>query len=474
MEEIEIQAQTSKFQLCENPDIGSDISKILLVHDGNDTDDVSNRALIDFLSVRGYHVVTLRLDDTAYKSTREFVQEFEQFVKSERKNYVWAIVHYARTETTDVCMYCSEPVPKHSLLLKQAFATLYVHMGRERCTIVCPPRCCDCATAYLPRKQVEGMVICTSGDEDDDEQSVGQIGMVDVASDTVEYPPFVWARLEDKLTTIRLIDSHKPDLRHCRNLIEEVAEVKENPLTEEQVLRLVTLMFSYFGQDLPERFAAQVGISTMEWEEYVKRSGDQTLYLVLRRSIIVHKDGAWEKIAVALETVSAQEVDADHLTTLAQLAELIRQFGSKTPVLLSTWPQLEQIRERIIHGPGTRGAGTGASGASDSGAVTRKGFWKPGVENPEPDDGTHLDKLESKFIPPYLRERLLDTSQSSTAEEAETLKEHAAKTIERAQQLDQEYERQKLAREMQERELMGGFSMKDRLPTKLESRPTVE
>jgi hypothetical protein len=455
MEELLIEPDDKfRFTLNKNNKLDDDISKILLVHDG---DSVENRDLTNFLAEQGYEVVTLHLADNLYQSIGEFVPEFERFVKTQGQEYVWVIVHYAQTKVNDVCMYCNESVPKHGLLLKQAFATLYVHLGRERCTLVCPPRCCDNATSHLPRKQIEGMVIYT---EDEDENCLSASTAAVDSGGVGVYPPFVWGKLQDKLTTIRLIDSHKPEQRHRRNLVEEVPEVTEEPLTEEQVMRLITLILTYFEQGLAEKFATQVGITSMEWEEYVKRSGDQTLYLVLRRCRIVHQDAGWEKICNALETISAQEVDAEHVAVLGQLAQLAKSFSVSdisTKTFISTWPALKEIRERIIHTP---------TAARSNGNQNSAGPWKPGVEKPvAADAGTHLDKIETKFIPPYLRERLVDTSQG-TVEEVAAMEETAAETIRRAQELDERYEQQKLTREIQEHELMGGFSMKDRLPSR--------
>lgn len=450
-----------RFVLKTNPDVPSDTSKILLVHD---VESLANQEMIDYFTERGYHVVTLLLQDTLYKSTREFVAEFEGFVKAHQQDYVWVIVHYAQSAIGDVCMYCNEPVPKHALLLKQAFATLYVHMGRERCTLVCPPRCCDYTAAYLPSKQVEGMVIYTVDEEDGTQGGVMTLVHVGEGGESKKslYPIKVWSELQDKLTTIRLIDSHKQ--KHQRNLVEEIVEVPaEKPLTEEQVLRLLTDVLNALSKSsaaegteedtLPKRFAEKLGISAMEWDEYVKRSGSQTLYLVLRRCIIVNKEHAWTKIGLALEAVSAGE--ADTIALLGELSVLVRAFGTLAPTLLSDFPAVTQMRESIIHGDG---GGTSNFGQS-------AGVWKAGVEKPEAEEGTHLDKIQSKFIPPYLRDRLLNTS-GQTAEEAALAEENAAKAVKRAQELDKQYERQKLTRELQERELLGGFSSRDPLPTK--------
>jgi hypothetical protein len=111
-----------RFAVRCNSQLDDTISKILLVHDGLVGPD---QELIEFLTLRGYHVVCLFLQDSLYTSTREFVTEFEKFVKSHRQKFVWTIVHYAQTDPTDVCMYCHERVPKHSLLLKQVITVVF-------------------------------------------------------------------------------------------------------------------------------------------------------------------------------------------------------------------------------------------------------------------------------------------------------------------------------------------------------------
>ena len=48
---------------------------------------------------------------------------------------------------------------KNSLLLKQALAVLYVILGKEKCTAICPERCCQYNTCQLPKNQVERMAV---------------------------------------------------------------------------------------------------------------------------------------------------------------------------------------------------------------------------------------------------------------------------------------------------------------------------
>lgn len=471
MEEEKVTVTEVSFELRKNPELyGSNISQILLVHDavraGADADLPKLTCdVVEFLTDRGYHVVTLEITDGAYKNARDFVVEFEQFVKQHKNDFVWVIVQYAQTEIGDVCMYCNDPVPKHSLLLKQAFASLYVHIGRERCSLIAPPRCCDYSPAYLPPKQVEGMLISTADEEG------GSVFSELVNQRADVYEPFVWAGIEDKLTTIRLIDSHKPEKKHRRTLVEEVVEIAEPALTEEVLTRLIVNILNTMGKG--KEFADILGITEMEWDEYVARSGNQTLFLVIRRIIIVNKQDGWLKMAGAFLTLSAQLGSADYMNVLNELSLLVVAFKTNT----------EQGKSTFLSDPNwknVQGSLEGA-GVSATGTVPVRGPWKSGVTaRPEADEGTHLDKLDSKFIPPYMRDRLaacttiLDDQQGQGAEDEsekdKKLEENVAAMIRHAQELDAEYENQKMAREIQDYQLMGGFSMRDRLPTSLSSK----
>jgi hypothetical protein len=307
------------------------------------------------------------------------------------------------------------------------------------------------------------MVVCTADDEESQQNSrmkliTGGADNDDTADKIDEsvskyYKQHVLAQLEDKLTTIRLIDSHKPELRHCRNLVEEVVAIKENPLNEEQLTQLIIGILHAFDVDLPRRFSAALDITAMEWDEYVKRSGSQTLYLMIRRVIIRHgadrgnntdDSGAWQKISAALAMASAQETSADVVAVLGQLSNLVMAYADTHTVLLSDhrWSAVREVYDKKT---------LTTSQASETSPFGQNGPWKTGIEKPVPNKGTHLDKIATQFIPPYLRDRI---NQDAVTQDAVLEKE-----IERVQDIDRAHERKKLTREMDHGELLAGFSL---------------
>uniref|UniRef100_A0A6C0BQC4 Uncharacterized protein n=1 Tax=viral metagenome TaxID=1070528 RepID=A0A6C0BQC4_9ZZZZ len=456
----------SSLELKFNSECDESIAKVLLVHDADNT---ANGDMVAFFSEMGYHVVLLLLKDTMFKSVRDFIGDFEKLVKAKKDDFVFTVVHYAQSADRDMCMYCMEEVQKNALLLKQAFATLYVVLGRQRCALVAPERCCDFSVFHLPRAQVEGMAIyvveppapCARGPQTTTKQGAGMslvsagVEMGDQAATPGGYPREVWDELQAKIDTLRLIDSHKPETQHRRALVEEVVEVQEDPLTLEQLLRLLSKFITSLA--LSEAFAELVGITAMEFEEYVKRSGDQTVYLILRRCFITLKeDGALTKIADSLSRLAKNSGESAEDTTradgsvLAEMAQITRDYQASGEVYVSKFPLLSDDHQATVA------------------SASRKGPWKAGVEAPEAEAGMHLDKLESRFIPPYMRAalELKEGNHTKTPEEIAEIEKAAAEAARRAQELDREYEKRKLANEIRENNLMGGFSSRERFPSK--------
>ena len=91
-------------------------------------------------------------------------------------------------------------------------------------------------------------------------------------------------------------------------------------------------------------------------------------------------------------------------------------------------------------------------------------------DQPNPEDDTHLDKLQSGLLPPYIRDAL-QLQKDGLQDEYDQL---AAETIERAQALDREYEKRKLERELLEYQgklpsgstLLGGYNDREKKPGK--------
>jgi hypothetical protein len=207
------------FHLETDPNCDDKISKVLLIHDGGGQE---GHEVVNFITAQGYHVVTLKLTDDMFKSMRDFVREFEVLIKTEvLKKYVYAVVHYSRTDVKDICMYCNKITQKNSLLLKQAFAGLYVAMGREKCALICPRRCCSYASGHLPEAQVEGMAIYTTPSGADKPSSLTGPVMSLASSSAHDSTPAapqsptrvaksgyhdeVWFLLQAKLDTLRQI-----------------------------------------------------------------------------------------------------------------------------------------------------------------------------------------------------------------------------------------------------------------------------
>lgn len=121
-----------------------------------------------------------------------------------------------------MCMYCDAITQKNTLLLKQALAVLYVSWGSERCSLVCPMRCCGNAASQLPESQVKMMAVYY--DDQPQHQKQDTLTLVSRGTETTTqsserpswlgewqervYPINVWAELNSKLATLRQIASY--------------------------------------------------------------------------------------------------------------------------------------------------------------------------------------------------------------------------------------------------------------------------
>jgi hypothetical protein len=159
--------------------------------------------------------------------------------------------------------------------------------------------------------------------------------------------------------------------------VEQVVEVKEDPLTEEQVLQLITATLKNENR---EKLALRLGITPMEWEEYVQRSGEKTTYLVIRRAIIgLGKLPAFAKISdifTGIAETSESGAKSDSSAVLADLARLTKAVSEDEPVFLSKFESLKT---------------TGVS--EEAQKFGQSGPWKPGIEKPEAEAGMHLGKM---------------------------------------------------------------------------------
>lgn len=132
-------------------------SKILIVHD---YDNDANNAVIDFFTELGYCVHTIQLSDAMYDNIPAFIKEFDAFIKQAKrdKTYCFGVIHFCANDERDFCDYCGDTVQKNCLLLRQAFATMYVSWGREKSGLITTENCCPTSLYHLPPEQVEGMV----------------------------------------------------------------------------------------------------------------------------------------------------------------------------------------------------------------------------------------------------------------------------------------------------------------------------
>lgn len=486
---MEEQPPTFNLQDC-GPLASEAVSAVLLVSDRTLEESELNKRMVDFIAAMGYKTTLLILSDQGWPSIQRFTAEFGQLTAEikKTKSHVMVMVHYANRETKDMCMYCSEVSWKPSLILKQAFAALYVALGRRQCLLVCPERCCNSAPGHLPRAQIEGMLVevdnfqsapsSTVMNDNNTASSTGGMVLVSQGVETEKLDP-VLEEIQTRLNTLRQIASHKKETEHvraaatdpsgpagpetvdgqARSAETQAPKEPDPPLTEDALMKLLskTLDATKLGPD----FSRQVGITRLEYEEYLKRSGTQTLYLVVRRCILtLGAPVAFGQFSTALETLrkSTDKVDVETNEVLADLAQLCRRWahcctlqGSENLLIfLAEHPVLETYLAKV-------------DAWVNAGQQQSSGPWKQGAQRLAPEDGTHLDQIKKELIPPYMR-GIVDGFDHILPEDMLTIKKQYAEAAKRAQELDEEYEKRKLAKEISDSShLMGSFAMRDRL-----------
>lgn len=434
----------SKIIINTDPNISTDISKVLLVHD---RDNEANQAVIDFYTAQGYHVHSILLSDDMFRTVNDFNKEFEPIVRAAHKNktYTFGIVHFCANEERDLCMYCDEEVQKNTILLRQAFACLYVTWGREKCALITAQPCCPGSIYHLPHEQVEGMVcyydylkpnIVLSYQQPVNANDPTSTSLV-TETQNFWYPQPLWEELQRRLEIRQLIESHKKETKHVLLVEKEIPVQPERPLTGQEILDLIGVKF----QGLPKprdqtdsadtytrRLAFNLGMKGIPWEEHVKRSGAQALVLCLKRTV-TNKNG-FEMIAKALDALNEPNHD------IPILAQLCRDYQE----LKSTPPDAMVKKELFLS------SYSSLQGVSQVAEPSRTGPWKDGVEKPVAEAGTHLDKVKEQFIPPYLRNaiQMQQEDRQMTTEEKEALEQEAK----RVQELDRKYQKHLLEQEI--------------------------
>lgn len=450
-----------------DPTCDATVTKVLLVHDCDDEQAIgTNNAIISHLNGLGYSVTTIFLSNGMFKSVGDFTMAFQALVKSIKAEHVYTIVHYGLTGKKDICMYCNAVAPKNSLLLKQAFAVLYVALGREKCTVICPVRCCSFNTAQLPESQVGKMAVyhsvpkvgvatqmtlvskgtegvCKAGTEGQSESIPKEAEhKVDLV-----YPEHVWLELNKKLSDIRMTDAHKKETKHVRSsaFVEPAKPiVEEKPITANQMSDLICRACREAGPQFATAFARELGFSDMEWDEHRSRSGEQAIFLLVRRELLMQKDLAYQAFANAL-TVSSTALDTSVPEIVTVVSSLCRDFASG-PLFFSAYPSLF-----------TTGGGVEGEGEAPSMPVPPTGIWKEGVERPDVKEGTHLDKVRQQFIPPHLRDRM--NGIVATADQVTAEKDWAEK-------VDKQYNDLRNRNTASSFPGLDGFAMTERAPTR--------
>lgn len=426
-----------------DPNISDDISKVLLVHDRHNE---ANQAVIDFYTAQGYHVHSILLSDDTYSSVMEFNKDFEPIVRAAHKNntYTFGVVHFCANDDRDLCMCCDSEVQVNTMLLRQAFACLYVTWGREKCALITAEPCCPSSIYHLPHQQVEGMVCYYDHMQPKVVLSFQQpVNVNDPTSTDIRteeqnfwYPSQLWDELQRRLEIRQLIESRKTETKHVLMVEKEIPVEPERPLSIAEVLELIGLKFGSFpkpkDQTVQEdtytrRLAYLLGMKPIQWEEHFKRNGGQALMLVLKRTI-TDKNG-FEKIAKAMDDLNETDYE------IPVMAQLCRDFQ----VLKSTPPDATIKKEIFLS------SYPSLKGVIQNAAPSRTGPWKEGVEKPVAKDGTHLELLNQTFLPPHLRAAIQQQQeqQQMTPEQREALEAETR----RVQELDRLYQKQLIQHE---------------------------
>jgi hypothetical protein len=438
--------QKPAINVVKNPEIGDEVSKVLLVYDRPGG---PNDSMIDFYTGLGYHVHQLMLNDDMFPSIGEFNKHFEPFVREARKKgtYAFGIVHFCANEELDYCDYCESTRQKNALILKQAFACLYASWGREKMAIVTSEPCCLSSLGHLPHHQVEDMVCYYDSDQPKIVLEFENPETHQKENQDFWYPQNLWSQLQQRIELRQLIEQHQKDTRHTLLTQKEVPVEPEKALSSMDVLELIGVKF----QNLPKpkdqsdtndtyirRMAYLLDMKPIQWEEHLKRSGGQALFLILKRTVTTTKNG-YERIAAALEKLNETGYDLPVVVTLCRDFHASLESGKET--FLSSYPELTNMKK-------------------EDGSLSRTGPWKDGVEKPIASEGTHLDKVKEQFIPPYLRQTM-QQQQNAQKSQQEIVDTEIEKQEKEREAFEREAKRlQELDRKHTEREFnnVGGYS----------------
>lgn len=415
-----VATEISELTLQSDPECPDNVSKVLVVYD---TDSCISQDIAQVVKEQGYNPVLLKIPNDTFKSVKDFIRAFENITRPEdgRRPYVLAFFLYSTTSST-LCMYCGDYRIDSNPLLKHATAAAYCQWGRGRCAIIHPPRCCALDSSQLPAKQVEDMSI-----EWDIDMPNGELGKIVL--------PF--ESMKTRLASIKKKDAKTT--RHVLTIQEVVPTEKEEAISLAELLRLVEPRV----KDV-DAFALDFGVNAIEWEELQQRSKQDALFFVLRREVTKDMKSGLHLIASRVGLLGEFE-----------LARMCRDFAdeSKRPLYLSDYT-LDVVSEQD-------------EGGDFLGGQNRTAILG---DQPNPEDDTHLDKLQSHLLPPYIRDAL----QLQKEGKQEAFDELTAETIEHAQALDRAYEKRQLERELLEYQgqlprgstLLGGYNEREKKPGK--------
>jgi hypothetical protein len=467
-------------------------SKILYIYDGESN---QQEDLIHFCeSIQGYQVVSQKIVDDDFDSAQEFITQFQAQVTAARP-YVLAIFHYSKggnsgssgssgdnnhnSEPTTTCTYCNRPGHNHSRLLKHALACSYLKWGSARCVVIHPPYCCTLNSTMLPQKQVEEMAI--------------------------PYAPTdaFWESLTERFERVRAFDKHSEKTCHVRTTTtvatavaaavateggassesttpQQVSHTRveadtETPVSLEQVLHQVAIAVSQAPDTEIEPFVKRFAVGKIEWREL----RDQEGVIAALDRILKKKAPLGDPFAAGWERNTLENCKG-YLQNSEQYAEYVRLIQDfidfnirsnecegalpKGPLPLLSGYQLrtENLKQKgdaddqFLGGMNPHIKRMGPTGTGGKNIGTPYGGGAVG------DDG--LEGVPLSLLPPYLRDAMeLKNSEKAT--------EITQEFIERAQKMDAEFEKRKLARDMKEyrgefplgSNLMNGFSMKDKV-----------
>lgn len=407
----------------------ADVSKVLLVYDhaGAHHDNMVRFLTRDL----GYHVITLHVDDTKFAHVSEFTRALDGSIprKESERQYVFYVFQFSSTKPT-VCMYCDRDKTDSSRLLKTALATCYVRYGSSRCAIVHPETCCAMDDTLLPAAQIEDMHIAF--------RPVPTMSYLEFpcCNEHCGDNETVRTVLTQKLRTIRDIDARRDTTRHVVTVQTVERAQVEQPLSHDQVLRLLGTILQAKSAQLTEVVVA-LGVSAIEWEPHYARFQSEALYMVLKRAI---RTRSLSVVCDILSTVVDKE-----------LVDGLRSSGSDDDWYLSAHPAWQ------------------SKPAEPAAPKDKEEDGEPAVR-PNPSESTHIDQVNTRFLPPFLRDQLeKQRSVTGTA-----LGDDPVQGMKLLQDMDKEYEKRKLERELSEYRaqvpsanatLMSGYSMRDAVYT---------